>query len=407
MTTTPDLLAPLAPITTLARALSGPRASATRGCAPPRRGDRAARRHPRCRPRCRSTSAGRRPRVSGKRARAGAPRCILRGRGHPRAARVDRGARKRRPGAGPHHQRRDPRAVPGGADGLERGDLVAVDNPVFPLFLRALELSTDTDLPSESARAGSTSSSWPGVCATARIPRRCTPCPTSTTLAVTLPTEQRRELVGSPSGYGFTVFADNPYRELRFAGEDQGDTSSSTRTRDPRQHVHQDPRPRPAPGLAGAPDHLVDPVCGCATARTRTRPPSRRRRRASCSPATRRWFDATLVAARALYRNRAEMLVAALERRSCRAHSRSRARGRPVPLAPADGRHRRPRELTRAAPKGCRLPAGRVLRLGPGQPLRPATCASPTATATGRAAQGRRAARPGLGLRRDRGRPSG
>lgn len=103
---------------------------------------------------------------------------------------------------------------------LERGDLVAVDNPVFPLFLRGLQLADarvlpipvgaeglDVDALAAQLRAGARPA------AVYTVPEFHNPSQSS------LPTARRRQLVDLAERYGFVVFADDPYRELRFAGE--------------------------------------------------------------------------------------------------------------------------------------------------------------------------------------------
>ncbi|UBH04713.1 2-aminoadipate aminotransferase [Leucobacter sp. Psy1] len=103
---------------------------------------------------------------------------------------------------------------------VERGDLVAVDNPVFPLFLRGLQLSAARTLPipvgpqgldvarlAEELRGGARPS------ALYTVPDFHNPAQS------VLPEAERRELVRLAERYGFVVIADNPYRELRFSGE--------------------------------------------------------------------------------------------------------------------------------------------------------------------------------------------
>jgi 2-aminoadipate transaminase len=102
---------------------------------------------------------------------------------------------------------------------VERGDLVAVDNPIFPLFLRGLELSAADILP---VRVGAHGIDVDQLGALLRDGARPAALytvpdfhnPTQGSLAL----EGRRELVRLAEQYGFVVFADNPYRELRFAG---------------------------------------------------------------------------------------------------------------------------------------------------------------------------------------------
>lgn len=105
---------------------------------------------------------------------------------------------------------------------VERGDLVAVDNPIFPLFLRGLQLSDARTLPvlvgprgldvdhlSDQLRAGARPS------ALYTVPDFHNPS------QGTLPGEARKELVRLAEQYGFVILADNPYRELRFAGQQE------------------------------------------------------------------------------------------------------------------------------------------------------------------------------------------
>ncbi|WP_243077315.1 PLP-dependent aminotransferase family protein [Microbacterium sp. SS28] len=102
---------------------------------------------------------------------------------------------------------------------VERGELVAVDNPIFPLFLRGLELSDARTLPVRVGRDGldldeleSHLHSGVRPAALYTVPDFHNPSQGS------LPLEKRRELVRLAEHYGFVVFADNPYRELRFEG---------------------------------------------------------------------------------------------------------------------------------------------------------------------------------------------
>lgn len=103
---------------------------------------------------------------------------------------------------------------------LERGDLVAVDNPVFPLFLRGLQLADARVLPIpvgadgldvDALAAQLHAGARPAAVYT--VPEFHNPSQSS------LPTARRRDLVELAERYGFVVFADDPYRELRFHGE--------------------------------------------------------------------------------------------------------------------------------------------------------------------------------------------
>jgi 2-aminoadipate transaminase len=102
---------------------------------------------------------------------------------------------------------------------VERGDLVAVDNPIFPLFLRGLELSAADILPVRVGAHGIDVDQLGALLRNGARPAALYTVPdfhnpTQGSLAL----EGRRELVRLAEQYGFVVFADNPYRELRFAG---------------------------------------------------------------------------------------------------------------------------------------------------------------------------------------------
>lgn len=103
---------------------------------------------------------------------------------------------------------------------VERGDLVAVDNPVFPLFLRGLELNAGQILPINVDNQGLNVDeleakllSGHRISALYTVPDFHNP--TQATLSV----ERRRKLVELADRFGFIVIADNPYRELRFGPE--------------------------------------------------------------------------------------------------------------------------------------------------------------------------------------------
>lgn len=98
---------------------------------------------------------------------------------------------------------------------LERGDLVAVDNPIFPLFLRGLELSDGRALPIPVGPHGldldaleQTLEGGARPAALYTVPDFHNPTQGS------LPAAERLRLVALAEKYDFVVFADNPYREL-------------------------------------------------------------------------------------------------------------------------------------------------------------------------------------------------
>ncbi|MFK0004056.1 PLP-dependent aminotransferase family protein [Paenarthrobacter sp. NPDC090522] len=199
---------------------------------------------------------------------------------------------------------------------VERGDLVAVDNPIFPLFLRGLQLSDARTLPvfvgphgldvdhlSDLLRGGARPS------ALYTVPDFHNPS------QGTLPGEARRELVRLAEHYGFVILADNPYRELRFAGEQE--SVEEFNNSDHVLHINTFTKTL-GPGLrlgwTVAPGHLARDL---AALRSRQDSHSSTLVQAiigelvTSDPDI---FDATLDKARVLYRNRAQTLVAALDR---------------------------------------------------------------------------------------------
>lgn len=199
---------------------------------------------------------------------------------------------------------------------VERGDLVAVDNPIFPLFLRGLQLSDARTLPvfvgphgldidhlSDQLRAGARPT------ALYTVPDFHNPS------QGTLPAEARRELVRLAEHYGFIVFADNPYRELRFAG--QQESVEEFNNSEHVLHINTFTKTL-GPGLrlgwTVAPEHLARDLVAL---RSRQDSHSSTLVQAivgellTSEPGI---FDNTMDKARSLYRNRAETLIAALHR---------------------------------------------------------------------------------------------
>ena len=109
------------------------------------------------------------------------------------------------------------------AGGFCSGATVAVDDPIFPLFLRVLELATDAVLPIPVDGDGLDVEALAARLATgARIGAVYTVPDFHNPSQGTLTTDRRRALVALAEQYGFYLLIDNPYRELRFAGDDQG-----------------------------------------------------------------------------------------------------------------------------------------------------------------------------------------
>jgi 2-aminoadipate transaminase len=199
---------------------------------------------------------------------------------------------------------------------VERGDLVAVDNPIFPLFLRGLQLSDARTLPvfvgprgldidhlSDQLRAGARPS------ALYTVPDFHNPS------QGTLPGEARRDLVRLAEHYGFVVLADNPYRELRFAGHQE--SVEEFNNSDHVLHINTFTKTL-GPGLrlgwTVAPEHLARDLVAL---RSRQDSHSSTLVQAiigellTSEPGI---FENTLERARSLYRDRAQTLVAALHR---------------------------------------------------------------------------------------------
>ncbi|WP_454810695.1 aminotransferase-like domain-containing protein [Paenarthrobacter nitroguajacolicus] len=199
---------------------------------------------------------------------------------------------------------------------VERGDLVAVDNPIFPLFLRGLQLSDARTLPvlvgprgldvdhlSDQLRAGARPS------ALYTVPDFHNPS------QGTLPGEARKELVRLAEQYGFVILADNPYRELRFAG--QQESVEEFNNSDHVLHINTFTKTL-GPGLrlgwTVAPERLSRDLVALRSrqdSHSSTLVQAIIGELVTSDPGI---FDATLDQARALYKNRAETLVSALHR---------------------------------------------------------------------------------------------
>lgn len=199
---------------------------------------------------------------------------------------------------------------------VERGDLVAVDNPIFPLFLRGLQLADAQTLPvfvgprgldvdhlSDLLRSGARPS------ALYTVPDFHNPS------QGTLPGEARAELVRLAEHYGFVILADNPYRELRFSGEQE--SVEEFNTSDHVLHINTFTKTL-GPGLrlgwTVAPEHLARDLVALRSrqdSHSSTLVQAIIGELVTSDPGV---FDRTLESARALYRSRAETLVEAVHR---------------------------------------------------------------------------------------------
>ena len=201
---------------------------------------------------------------------------------------------------------------------VERGDLVAVDNPIFPLFLRGLELSDARTLPVRVGPAGLDldeleSHLRAGVrpAALYTVPDFHNPSQGSLSL------DDRRELVRLAEHYGFVVFADNPYRELRFEGGPPAEEPFNHSE----QVIHVNTFTKTlGPGLRLGwlvlPDALVPDVVALRSRQDSHSSTLVEAIVADLLTHDEGLFDRTLATARGLYASRARALAAALERES-------------------------------------------------------------------------------------------
>lgn len=145
---------------------------------------------------------------------------------------------------------------------VERDATVAVDDPVFPGFLWALEVSTSQVLPVPVADDGFDVEHLAGrLAAGERIAAAYTVPDFHNPSQVTLSASKRQALVELAERHGFYVIVDDPNRALRFAGQDQGVAAfhGSDRT----IHVNTFSKtlgPGWRVGWLVLPEHLVEPV---------------------------------------------------------------------------------------------------------------------------------------------------
>jgi 2-aminoadipate transaminase len=197
---------------------------------------------------------------------------------------------------------------------VERDALVAVEDPVFPGFPWALEVSTSRVLPVPVVADGFDVGHLAArLAAGTRIAAAYTVPDFHNPAQVCLSAEKRTALVELAERYGFYVIVDNPYRELRFAGQDQGVAAFNGSDR--AIHVNTFTKtlgPGWRLGWLVLPEHLVEPVT-----RLRTRLD------VHTSSVTQAiverlltdddtWFDRVVRDATSLYRERAGVLVDAL-----------------------------------------------------------------------------------------------
>jgi 2-aminoadipate transaminase len=199
---------------------------------------------------------------------------------------------------------------------VERGDLVAVDNPIFPLFLRGLQLSAADTLPVTVGPRGLDVEELADRLRNGARPSALYTVPDFHNPSQgTLPEQQRAELVRLAEQYGFVILADNPYRELWYEGGPE--SVEAFNVSDHVFHIYTFTKTL-GPGLRlgwlVVPEHLAGDITAL---RSRQDSHSSTLVQAVVGEALTSdpgLFDATLGRARELYRTRAETLVAALER---------------------------------------------------------------------------------------------
>lgn len=198
---------------------------------------------------------------------------------------------------------------------VNEGDVVAVDNPIFPLFLRVLDLVRAEVLPIQVDENGFDVDALERELESGARPTAVyTVADFGNPAQATLTTARRRRLVALAEKFGFTVIVDNPYRELRFRGESQD--SALFNQSENVIHVNTFSKTL-GPGLRlgwlTLPERLVDPIV-----KIRNRHDSHTStltQLAIIDLLTRDddWFDSALAPSLELYRHRADVFATALE----------------------------------------------------------------------------------------------
>lgn len=198
---------------------------------------------------------------------------------------------------------------------VERDALVAVDNPIFPLFLRGLELSSTRIAPVPVGQQGLDVEDLARQLREGLRPAALYTVPDFHNPSQgTLPSDHRRELVRLAEHYGFVVLADNPYRELRFRGEAQDVSAFNTSSHV--MHINTFTKTL-GPGLrlgwVVLPEHLAADVTALRSRQDSHSSTLVQAAVAELLTSRPALFDETLAAARALYRERSDALADALE----------------------------------------------------------------------------------------------
>jgi 2-aminoadipate transaminase len=102
---------------------------------------------------------------------------------------------------------------------LDPGDVIVVDDPVYPLFLRVLDLIGVSVLPVPVASDGIDADVLERRLSEGLRPKALFTVPTfQNPSGVTLSTAREAALVALAERYGFTIIADDPYRAIAFPG---------------------------------------------------------------------------------------------------------------------------------------------------------------------------------------------
>ena len=199
---------------------------------------------------------------------------------------------------------------------VERGDLVAVDNPIFPLFLRGLQLSGAQTLPVTVGAHGIDVDELEDKLRQGARPSALYTVPDFHNPSQgTLPAEARTRLATLAERYGFVVLADNPYRELWYAGGPE--SVDAFNHSDHVIHINTFTKTL-GPGLRlgwlVAPERLLPDLVALRSRQDSHSSTLVQAVVGEALTADPGLFDSTLGRARELYRTRAEALIAALDR---------------------------------------------------------------------------------------------
>lgn len=198
---------------------------------------------------------------------------------------------------------------------INPGDLVAVDNPIFPLFLRGLELATTNILPIPVGANGLDLDALEGQLRGGARPKALYTVPDfHNPTQGSLSQENRQRLVDLAAQYGFVLLADNPYRELYFGSEG----ASHREFNDSENVIHINTFTKTlGPGLRlgwlVVPNWLKSDISALRSRQDSHSSTLVQSIVAEALTHDEDLFDETLSKARATYRSRAQILAAALE----------------------------------------------------------------------------------------------